>query len=107
MSDGVLSGAVVGLGRVQSAMWVLAGWSAVALLFAAPTSRALFNLSALLLIVGNDDPAPYLAALPAVDRERLRGRVRAEGARGAIHVPPWCGWTAARLGHVRDRSPRA
>src|SRR5690606_13522120 len=38
----------------------------------------------LLLIVGNDDPAPYLTALPAVDRERLRGRVRAEGARDDV-----------------------
>ena len=37
-----------------------------------------------LLIVGNDDPAPYLAALPPADRERLRGRVRAEGARDDV-----------------------
>ena len=35
MSDGVVSGTVVGLGRVQRAMWAWAGWSAVALLFAA------------------------------------------------------------------------
>jgi O-antigen ligase len=44
--------AMSGWVRFQIVMDQVARWSAVALLFAAPTSRALFNLSALLLIVG-------------------------------------------------------
>ena len=44
--------AMSGWVRFRTVMDQVARWSAVALLFAAPTSRALFNLSALLLIVG-------------------------------------------------------
>src|SRR5690606_28538128 len=36
------------------------------------------------LIVGNDDPAPYLAALPENIRRRVATRVRAEGARDDV-----------------------
>jgi O-antigen ligase len=37
---------------MQQVMGEMAGWSAVALLFAAPTSRAVFNAAALFLIIG-------------------------------------------------------
>jgi len=52
VNEGMVGGMLGWSLRLQRAMWGLAGWSAVALLFAAPTSRALFNLAALLLVIG-------------------------------------------------------